>query len=99
MAKPLAPPGASRVDGGVLVGRVLAEQEVRYLFTVNGGHIWPILSHLRENGVQMIHMRHEQSCAYAADAWARTTGRPGVLSVTAGCGLTHAVTGLCAAGP
>jgi acetolactate synthase-1/2/3 large subunit len=98
MAKPLAPPGASRVDGGALVGRVLAEQGVRFLFTVNGGHIWPILSHLRENGVQMIHMRHEQSCAYAADAWARTTGRPGVLSVTAGCGLTNAVTGLCVAG-
>ena len=46
----------------------------------------------------MIHMRHEQSCAYAADAYARTTGRPGVLSVTAGCGLTNAVTGLCVAG-
>ena len=37
-------------------------------------------------------------CAYAADAYARTTGRPGVLSVTAGCGLTNAVTGLCVAG-
>jgi len=98
LAKPAAPAGATRVDGGALIGRVLAEQEVRYLFTVNGGHIWPILSHLRENGVQMIHMRHEQSCAYAADAYARTTGRPGVLSVTAGCGLTNAVTGLCVAG-
>ena len=43
-------------------------------------------------------MRHEQSCAYAADGWARTTATPGVCSVTAGCGLTNAVTGLCAAG-
>jgi len=59
---------------------------VRYLFAVNGGHTWPILSHLRDNGVQMIHMRHEQSCAYAADAYARVTGRPGVLSVTAAAG-------------
>ena len=79
-------------------GRILGEQDVRYCFTVNGGHIWPILSHLREHGVQMIHMRHEQSCAYAADAYARTTGTPGVLAVTAGCGLTNAVTGLCVAG-
>ena len=91
-------PGDSRVDGGTLIARVLREQGVRYLFTINGGHIWPILAALREHGVQMIHMRHEQSCAYAADAYARTTREPGVLSVTAGCGLTNAVTGLCVAG-
>src|SRR6185295_8536484 len=90
--------GDPRVDGGTLIARVLREQGVRYLFTINGGHIWPILAALREHGVQMIHMRHEQSCAYAADAYARTTRQPGVLSVTAGCGLTNAVTGLCVAG-
>src|ERR1700675_3857372 len=87
-----------RLDGGALIGRILGQQRVEYLFTVNGGHIWPILSRLRENDVHMIHMRHEQSCAYAADAYARTSGKPGVLSVTAGCGLTNAVTGLCVAG-
>jgi acetolactate synthase-1/2/3 large subunit len=43
-------------------------------------------------------MRHEQATAYAADAWARTAGKPGVCCVTAGCGLTNAVTGLCVAG-
>src|SRR5439155_27086246 len=86
------------VDGGALVAQVLAEQRVRHLFTINGGHIWPNLSHLREHGIQMVHMRHEQSFAYAADAYARTSGRPGVLSVTAGCGLTNAVTGLFVAG-
>ena len=88
----------ARVDGGAIVARVLQEQDVRVCFTINGGHIWPILSHLREHGVRMVHMRHEQSCAYAADAWARSTGRPGVLAVTAGCGLTNAITGLCVAG-
>jgi acetolactate synthase-1/2/3 large subunit len=89
---------AGPVDGGALIGRVLGEQKVRHLFAINGGHTWPILVHLREHGVQMIHMRHEQSCAYAADAYARTAAQPGVLSVTAGCGLTNAVTGLCVAG-
>src|SRR5438445_7485349 len=98
VAKKAAAAGAARADGGEVVARVLAEQDVRHLFTVNGGHIWPILAHLRERGIEMIHMRHEQSCAYAADAYARTTRRPGVLSVTAGCGLTNAVTGLCVAG-
>ncbi len=90
--------GPQRLDGGAIVGRILRECGVEYLFTINGGHTFPILAALRENGVTMIHMRHEQSCAYAADAYARTTGRPGVLSVTAGCGLTNAVTGLCVAG-
>jgi acetolactate synthase I/II/III large subunit len=98
IGRPLPARDETRIDGGALVGRILGEQDVQYCFTVNGGHIWPILSHLREHGVQMIHMRHEQSCAYAADAWARTSGKPGVLAVTAGCGLTNAVTGLCLAG-
>ena len=40
---------------------------MKYLFAVNGGHTWPILAALREHGVKLIHMRHEQSCAYAAD--------------------------------
>ncbi|MFN8543958.1 MAG: thiamine pyrophosphate-binding protein [Candidatus Binatia bacterium] len=98
LGRPLPDRDATRVDGGAVVCRVLGQQGIRYLFAVNGGHTWPILSHLRDEGVQLVHMRHEQSCAYAADAWARTTGTPGVLSVTAGCGLTNAVTGLAVAG-
>ncbi len=86
------------IDGGALVGRILKEQKVKYLFAINGGHTFPILANLRNNDVQMIHMRHEQACAYAADAYARTTATAGVCSVTAGCGLTNAVTGLCVAG-
>ncbi len=86
------------VDGGALVGRVLQEQNVKYLFAINGGHTFPILANLNNHGVKLIHMRHEQAVAYAADAWARTTGTPGVCCVTAGCGLTNAITGLCVAG-
>ena len=85
-------------DGGVLIGRILKEQNVKYMFAVNGGHTFPILANIRENGVKLIHMRHEQATAYAADAYARITGTPGVCCVTAGCGLTNAVTRLCVAG-
>ena len=85
------------VDGGVLIGRILKQQNVEYMFAVNGGHTFPILANLRDNDIKLIHMRHEQACAYAADGYARVTGRPGVCSVTAGCGLTNAVTGLCGA--
>ncbi|MBV8136967.1 MAG: thiamine pyrophosphate-binding protein [Deltaproteobacteria bacterium] len=88
---------AVEIDGGALVARVLQSQGAKYLFAVNGGHTWPIFAALRNNGIKLIHMRHEQSCAYAADGWARTTGTPGICGVTAGCGLTNAVTGLCAA--
>lgn len=86
------------VDGGVIVGKTLKDLKVKYVFSVNGGHVFPILANLRNNDIKLIHMRHEQACAYAADAWARITGTPGVCLVTAGCGLTNAVTGLCVAG-
>lgn len=88
----------AEVDGGVHVARVLREQGVTHLFCVNGGHLFPILANLREHGIKLVHVRHEQAAAYAADAYARTTGRPGVCAVTAGCGLTNAVTGLTVAG-
>ncbi|TDJ70174.1 MAG: hypothetical protein E2O35_00320, partial [Proteobacteria bacterium] len=88
----------ANVDGGVLIGRILRQQNVKYVFTVNGGHTFPILANLRDHGIKLIHMRHEQATAYAADAYARVTGNPGVCCVTAGCGLTNAVTGLCVAG-
>jgi acetolactate synthase-1/2/3 large subunit len=88
----------AKMDGGAIIGRVLKEQRVRYCFTINGGHLFPILANLKNNDIRMIHMRHEQATAYAADAYARTSGEPGVCMVTAGCGLTNAVTGLCVAG-
>lgn len=88
----------AKLDGGALVARVMRENRVRYCFTINGGHLFPILANLKANEIKMIHMRHEQATAYAADAYARVTGEPGVCMVTAGCGLTNAVTGLCVAG-
>ena len=87
----------AKVDGGELVARVLQENKVKYCFAINGGHLFPILAHLRGHEVNLIHMRHEQATAYAADAYARMTAEAGVCMVTAGCGLTNAVTGLCLA--
>ncbi|MGH7948006.1 MAG: thiamine pyrophosphate-binding protein, partial [Candidatus Binataceae bacterium] len=88
----------ARADGGELIARVMRENKVKYCFTINGGHLFPILAQLKSHDIRMIHMRHEQATAYAADAYARITGEPGVCMVTAGCGLTNAVTGLCVAG-
>src|ERR1700738_1800891 len=83
-----------KVDGGELVARVMRENKTRYCFSINGGHLVPILAQLRNNEIKLTHMRHEQATAYAADAYARMTGEAGVCLVTAGCGLTNAVTGL-----
>ena len=68
----------SEVDGGALVGQVLKEQKVKYLFSINGGHTLPILGQLTANDVKLIHMRHEQATAYAADG-------VGPLDRDAGC--------------
>jgi len=73
----------------------MKENRVRYCFAINGGHLFPILAQLRDHDIKLIHMRHEQATAYAADAYARVSGETGVCMVTAGCGLTNAVTGLC----
>src|SRR2546423_12651689 len=84
----------AELDGGALIGRILKERGVDSLFAINGGHTFPILATLMANDVRLIHMRHEQATAYAADGWARSSGKVGVCCVTAGCGLTNAVTGL-----
>src|SRR5882724_12061106 len=88
----------AKADGGELIARVMRENGVKYCFAINGGHLFPILGQLRNHDIKLIHMRHEQATAYAADAYARTSGNVGVCMVTAGCGLTNAVTGLCVAG-
>ena len=88
----------AKADGGELIARVMKENRVRYCFAINGGHLFPILAQLRDHEIKLIHMRHEQATAYAADAYSRVSGDTGVCMVTAGCGLTNAVTGLCVAG-
>jgi acetolactate synthase-1/2/3 large subunit len=72
----------------------LKDKGVEYIFTLCGGHIQPIYSGCAEAGIKLIDVRHEQAAVHAADGWARITRRPGVAIVTAGPGLTNAVTGI-----
>lgn len=80
--------------GGHLVADALAREGVTHLFTLSGGHIAPIYDGCVAGGIRIVDFRHEQSAAHAADGWARVTGRPGVAAVTAGPGVTDAVTGI-----
>ena len=85
------------VHGGRLVARALRNENVPFIFTLCGGHVMPIYDGCIDEGIGVIDVRHEQTAAHAADGWARVTGRPGVAVVTAGPGLTDAVTGVASA--
>ena len=80
--------------GGHLVARALAKAGVKCVFTLCGGHIAPIYDGCLREGIDIIDTRHEQAAAHAADAWARLSRGPGVAIVTAGPGVTDAVTGV-----
>lgn len=78
--------------GGRLIARVLKHENVSHLFTLCGGHIAPIYDGCLDEGIRVIDTRHEQAAAHAADAYARLTRGIGVAAVTAGPGVTDAVT-------
>src|SRR5215510_12559572 len=80
--------------GGQLVARMLKKEGVRHIFTLCGLHVAPIYAACVEEGIAVIDMRHEQACAHAGDAYARLTRGLGVAIVTAGPGVTDAVTGV-----
>jgi len=82
------------MHGGDLIADVLVHQRVRFLFTLCGGHISPILVSAKARGIRVVDTRHEVTAVFAADAVARLTGVPGVAAVTAGPGVTNTVTAL-----
>jgi acetolactate synthase-like protein len=82
----------SALNGGDRVAEVLTNYGVRFLFTLCGGHISPILVGAKKRGIRIIDVRHEVTTVFAADAVARLTGVPGVAAVTAGPGLTNTIT-------
>ncbi|MBP6015661.1 MAG: hypothetical protein KA586_03000 [Candidatus Promineofilum sp.] len=82
------------VHGGELVARSLAAQGVGTIYTLCGGHVAPIYDGCLNHDIAVIDFRHEQAAAHAADAHARLTRNVGVALVTAGPGVTDAVTGV-----
>jgi acetolactate synthase I/II/III large subunit len=79
---------------GKLVARALKQEGTEVVFTLCGGHVMSIYDGCIDNGIRVVDVRHEATAAFAADGWARLTGRPGVAIVTAGPGVTNAVTGI-----
>jgi len=83
-----------KMDGGELIAQVLKKQGVRFLFTLCGGHISPILVGAKKQGIRVIDVRQEPTAVFAADAISRLTGIPGVAAVTAGPGVTNTITAI-----
>jgi acetolactate synthase-1/2/3 large subunit len=85
---------AAAAHGGERVAAALAAHGVRFVFTLCGGHISPILVAAKARGLRVLDTRDEATAVFAADAVARLTGVPGVAAVTAGPGLTNTITAL-----
>ncbi len=80
--------------GGRLVAKMLKAEGVKTIFTLSGLHVAPIYAGCVDEGIALVDTRHEQAAAHAADAYARLTRGVGVAVVTAGPGVTDALTGV-----
>ncbi len=82
-------------NGAEVLLRVLRAQGVEVVFGYPGGAVLPIYDALfKQDAIRHILVRHEQAAVHAAEGYARSTGRVGVVLVTSGPGATNAVTGL-----
>ncbi|HEX8051399.1 MAG TPA: acetolactate synthase [Thermoleophilaceae bacterium] len=85
------------LHGGRLVAKRLRAAGVSKLFTLSGGHLFSIFDGCREEGIDLVDVRHEQSAAFAAEGWAKATREPGVAALTAGPGVTNGMSALASA--
>src|SRR5436190_4443269 len=80
--------------GGQLALAALRAFGVDELFTLSGGHVFPLYDAAHQAGVRIVDVRHEQSAVFAAEAVAKLQRRPGVAVLTAGPGVTNGISGL-----
>ena len=84
-----------QLSGGEMLIRALHDEGVDIVFGYPGGAVLHIYDAIfNQDKVEHILVRHEQAATHAADGYARSTGKPGVVLVTSGPGATNAVTGL-----
>jgi acetolactate synthase-1/2/3 large subunit len=89
------PQSEMKLTGAQIIMRALTENGVDTIFGYPGGAVLPIYDALfQQNSVRHILVRHEQAATHAAEGYARSTGKAGVVLVTSGPGATNAVTGI-----
>jgi thiamine pyrophosphate-dependent acetolactate synthase large subunit-like protein len=92
MAAAIEAPPAQAMTGGEAVVRALRAGGAELVFGIPGTHTLPIHRHLTANGIRHVTPRHEQGGGYAADGYARVSGRAGVVVATSGPGVINAAT-------
>ncbi|PIB24575.1 acetolactate synthase 3 large subunit [Amylibacter kogurei] len=86
---------SKQMTGAQIVVKALKDQGVDTVFGYPGGAVLPIYDEIfQQNDIRHILVRHEQGATHAAEGYARSTGKPGVVLVTSGPGATNAVTGM-----
>jgi acetolactate synthase-1/2/3 large subunit len=88
---------ATQLHGGRLVAKRLKAHGVTRLFTLSGGHLFSIFDGCREEGIELVDVRHESAATFAAEGWAKVTRRPGVAALTAGPGVTNGMSAIASA--
>jgi acetolactate synthase I/II/III large subunit len=83
--------------GGRIVAKVLKSRGVSHLFTLSGGHLFSIYDGCREEGIEIVDVRHEQTAAFAAEGFAKATRKLGVAALTAGPGVTNGISAIAGA--
>src|SRR5213080_5023934 len=88
-------PEESATTGADLLVKALIDEEVEVVFGYPGGAVLPIYDSLfKQNRLRHILVRHEQAAVHAAEGYARSTGKVGVVLVTSGPGVSNTITGL-----
>jgi acetolactate synthase I/II/III large subunit len=85
------------VHGGRLVAQAMKSRGATKLFTLSGGHLFSIYDGCKQEGIDVVDTRHEQSAAFAAIGWAKATREPGICALTAGCGVTNGMSAIASA--
>jgi acetolactate synthase-1/2/3 large subunit len=85
------------VHGGNLAAGALKDAGVKVVFTLSGGHIFPLYDGCVAAGIRLIDTRHEQTAGFAAEGWAKVTRQPGVAALTAGPGVTNGMSAITSA--
>ncbi len=85
----------NQMTGAAMIVRALIDHGVQHIFGYPGGAVLPIYDEIfQQSEVEHILVRHEQGAGHAAEGYARSTGKPGVVLVTSGPGATNMVTPL-----
>ena len=90
----MTPPPITEQSGAAVIARFLKQRGVKRVYGLCGGHIMPIWMRLDAEGIRIIDVRDERAAVYMAHAEAQLTGELGVALVTAGPGVTNAMTGM-----